>query len=136
MFILDTNVVSALRRPERAPQVLEWAQRNRQSGVFISVITLGEIENGIARQERRDSAFADDLAQWRDVILGQYAGGLLPVKLEDALRWGRLSSIIGNNGPDIMIAAQALTRDWIVVTRNTSDFVPTGARVINPFEPT
>lgn len=134
MFILDTDVVSALRRPDRAPQVAAWARANIQSPVAISAITVGEIEMGITQQETRNPGFAVDLKTWFAVVLTQYAQDILPLTAEDARIWGRLSAQIGHKSPDLMIAAQALRRQATVVTRNVTHFAPTGAQVLNPFD--
>jgi len=136
VFILDTNVVSSLRRPERAPQVDMWAMQHERFGLKISVMTLGEIQTGIAAQEKRDPAFAADLQRWFETVERQYVEDILPVTEEDAKVWGRVCWTVGNRSLDLLIAAQALVRDWTVATRNVAHFEPTGARVINPFEPT
>ena len=64
MYILDTNVISAVRRPDRAPQVAAWLRGKAEQDLFLSVITLGEVERGIRQQEIRDPAFANDLRNW------------------------------------------------------------------------
>jgi predicted nucleic acid-binding protein len=133
MYILDTNVISAVRRPDRAPKVAAWLQGKAEHDLFISVITLGEIERGIRQQQSRDPAFAADLRAWLDRTVLLFSDRLLPFDAEDARIWGRLSAEIGNNGADLMIAASALRHAAIVVTGNTSDFVPTGCALENPF---
>ncbi|MCC7319647.1 MAG: type II toxin-antitoxin system VapC family toxin [Rubellimicrobium sp.] len=133
MYILDTNVISAVRRPDRAPKVAAWLQGKAEPDLFISVITLGEIERGIRQQQSRDPGFAADLRAWLDRTVLLFSDRLLPFDAEDARIWGRLSAEIGNNGADLMIAASALRHAAIVVTGNTSDFVPTGCALENPF---
>ena len=133
MYILDTNVISAVRRPDRAPKVAAWLQGKAEHDLFISVITLGEIERGVRQQQSRDPAFAADLRAWLDRTVLLFSDRLLPFDAEDARIWGRLSAEIGNNGADLMIAASALRHAAIVVTGNTSDFVPTGCALENPF---
>ncbi len=133
MYILDTNVISAVRRPDRAPKVAAWLQGKAEHDLFISVITLGEIERGIRQQQSRDPAFAADLRAWLDRTVLLFSDRLLTFDAEDARIWGRLSAEIGNNGADLMIAASALRHAAIVVTGNTSDFVPTGCALENPF---
>ena len=133
MFILDTNVISAVRRPDRAPQVAAWLRGKAEQDLFLSVITLGEIERGIHRQETRDPAFASDLRAWLDRTVLLFSDRLLAFEPEDARIWGRLSAEIGHGGADLMIAASALRHGAVVVTGNTQDFVPTGARIENPF---
>lgn len=133
MYLLDTNVISALRRPDRAPQVAVWLHSRPQDQLFLSVITLGEIERGIRAQERANPVFAADLREWVDRTVRLFSDRILPFGAEDARIWGRLSQDIGHNGADLMIAATALARNAVVVTGNVTDFRPTGARIEDPF---
>lgn len=133
MFILDTNVISAVRRPDRAPQVAAWLRDRPEGELYLSVITIGEIERGIRAQERANPVFAADLRAWVDRTIRVYADRILPFGAEDARIWGRLSQDIGHIGADLMIAATALARDAVVVTGNVDDFRPTGVRLTNPF---
>ena len=133
MYILDTNVLSAVRRPDRAPKVTAWLRGKAEQDLYLSVITLGEIERGIRQQETRDPAFANDLRAWLDRTVLLFSDRLLAFEAEDARIWGRLSAEIGHNGADLMIAASALRHGAIVVTGNVSDFVSTGTAVENPF---
>ena len=133
MYILDTNVISAVRRPDRAPKVAAWLRGKAEQELFLSVITLGEIERGIRQQETRDPMFATDLRMWLDRTVLLFSDRLLAFEAEDARIWGRLSAEIGHNGADLMIAASALRHGAIVVTGNISDFAPTGAALENPF---
>lgn len=133
IHILDTNVISALRRPDRAPKVAQWLAAQPEQDLFLSVITLGEIERGIWLQEPVNPSFAADLRHWLDRTVTLFADRLLDFTPQDALVWGRLSANIGHPGADLMIAAQALVRDAAVVTGNGPDFAPTGARIVDPF---
>lgn len=133
MYILDTNVISAIRRPDRAPQVAAWLRGKAEADLFLSVITLGEIERGIRAQEVRNPAFAADLRGWLDCTLRLFGDRLLPFTAQDAVIWGRLSQDLGHSGADLMIAASALARGATVVTGNVEDFRPTGVLLENPF---
>lgn len=133
MYILDTNVISAVRRPDRAPNVAAWLRGKAERDLFISVITLGEIERGVRQQEVRDPAFASDLRAWLDRTVLLFSDRLLPFEAEDARIWGRLSAEIGHAGADLMIAASALRHAATVVTGNVRDFAPTGVALENPF---
>lgn len=133
MYVLDINVISAVRRPDRAPQVAAWLQGKVEQDLFLSVITLGEIERGIRQQEVRDPDFACDLQAWLDRTVLLFADRLLEFGAEDARIWGRLSQEIGHTGADLMIAASALRHGAVVVTGNDADFRPTGVEVENPF---
>ena len=134
MFLVDTNVVSALRRSERHPTVARWMAAQRTSDVYLSVMTIGEIERGIEQAQRRDPPFALALSLWLDHVLDWYGERILPVDLGSARRWGPISSGIGHENTDLLIAATALEHGLTVVTRNVSDFEPTGVPVLNPFE--
>ena len=133
MYILDTNVISAVRRKDRAPKVAAWLQGKAEQDLFLSVITLGEIERGIRLQETRDRDFARDLRAWLDRTVLLFSDRLLPFGAEDARIWGRLSAEIGHSGADLMIAASALRHAATVVTGNMRDFAPTGIVLEDPF---
>ncbi len=133
MYLLDTNVISAVRRPDRAPQVAAWLKGRAEHDLFLSSITLGEIERGIWQQEDRNPEFAKDLRAWLDRTMLIFADRILAFEAEDARIWGRLSQQIGHSGADLMIAATALRHGAIIVTGNVEDFQPTGAVVENPF---
>jgi len=133
MYLLDTNVVSALRRPDRHPGPIAWLRAQRPSDVFLSVVTVGEIERGIARQQRRDPAFASELSIWLDRVLTWYGDRVLDIDVPTARRWGRLSGDLGNESADLIIAATALEHGLTVATRNTRHFEPAGIKVFNPF---
>lgn len=133
MYLLDTNVVSALRRPDRHPAPTSWLKSQRASDVYISVVTFGEIERGIAQQIPRNPDFARDLARWFERTLAWFGDRVLPVDVATARRWGRLSASVGNRDVDLLIAATALERGLTVATRNVTHFQPTGVPVFNPF---
>jgi toxin FitB len=137
MFLLDTVVISEFRKPprQRNRNVVQWIGRAASQNLFVSVLTIGEIERGIERERQTDAAFSENLQAWLDVILRAYEGRILPVTVGVARRWGRLSHQIGNKGLDLAIAATALEHGLTVATRNVSHFAPTGVAIINPFDP-
>jgi toxin FitB len=132
MYLIDTVTISELRA-RRDPVVSAWFQRQRTTDLFVSVVTIGEIERGIRRLRANNPSFADSLAAWLDGVLAIYGERILPFDIQAARRWGALSAALGNESADLMIAATALERGLTVVTRNTSDFEPTGVAVLNPF---
>jgi predicted nucleic acid-binding protein len=134
MFLIDTVTLSELRRRQRDPMVVAWFERQRTADLFLSVISIGEIERCIARQRVTDPAFADALAAWLDRVLDLYGERVLPFDLRAARRWGALSAALGNDSADLMIAATALEHGLTVVTRNVSDFEPAGVVVLDPFK--
>jgi predicted nucleic acid-binding protein len=133
MFLVETVTLSELRKRQRDPMVVAWFERQRTTDIFLSVISIGEIERGIARQRAIDPAFSDALAVWLDRVLTLYGERVVPFDLRAARRWGALSAALGNDSADLMIAATALEHGLTVVTRNVSDFEPTGVAVLDPF---
>ena len=134
MYLLDTDVTSLLRRPERQPQVASWIRNRRQQDLYISIMTIGEIERGAANVQDRDPTFAGILTEWLHVVIDRFGNNILTINLSTARRWGRLSVALGNTNPDLLIAATALEHGLTVVTRNVRHFEPTGVRIVNPFE--
>ena len=132
MFLIDTDVLSALRRRERHPAIVRWVEGQRTTDLHISVVTVGEIERGITQQQRHNPAFARDLAVWLDRVLAWYGDRILPVDAATARRWGQLSAALGNDSADLLIAATALEHGLTVVTRNVRHFEPTGVSVLDP----
>jgi toxin FitB len=133
MFLLDTDVLSALSKRQRDPNVEVWIAGQLDNDLFVSVVSIGEIERGIALQYRKDQKFAAALATWLDHVLNVYGDRVLPFDLASARRWGRLSAQLGHHGADLQIAATALEHGLTVVTRNISHFAPTGITVVDPF---
>ena len=133
MFLVDTVTISELRRRRRDPGLVAWFERRRTTDLFLSVISIGEIERGIAQQRTVNPAFAGAFAAWLDGILSFYGERILPFGMQAARRWGTMSATLGNESADLMIAATALEHGLTVVTRNVSDFEPTGVAVLSPF---
>ncbi|MCY4583176.1 MAG: type II toxin-antitoxin system VapC family toxin [Chloroflexi bacterium] len=133
MFLLDTDTLSGFRKRNRDPGLLDWMSAQRMSDLYISVVSVGEIEWGVIRQQRRNPEFARSLAVWLDGLMTVYAERILPVDLAMARRWGILSGALGHDNSDLFIAAMALEHGLTVVTRNVRHFEPTGVPVLNPF---
>ncbi|GIL00373.1 MAG: ribonuclease VapC [Alphaproteobacteria bacterium] len=131
-YLVDTDVLSLLRRRDRSPVLQSWFAARRSTDLFISAVSIGEIERGIALVRRRDDRFAHDLAAWLDRLLGHYGDRILPFDLGAARRWGRLSAMLGNDGADLQIAATALENGLTVVSRNVGHFAPAGVPVVDP----
>ena len=134
MILLDTVVLSELRKSLPNAGVLAYLQAQPADSVFISALTVGEIEAGIERQRSANPAFAAEQAQWLAQMEMQFAAFILPVTPAIAKLWGRLCVQTGNTGIDNLIAATALTHNLTMVTRNARHFVPTGVRVVDPFD--
>ena len=131
--MLDTDILSAIRRKQRDQNLEKWLLSINSLDVYISVVTIGEVERGITQQRRNNPAFAEDLQRWLDTILQRYQQRILPLSISIAQRWGRLSAELGHNSADLMIAATALEHNLIVATRNTRHFEPTQVGLINPY---
>ena len=134
MYLLDTNVLSALRRRDRNREVVRWVESQRPADLFLSVITVGEIERGITQQLERNPPFASELAIWLDRVLRSYRDRILGLDVATARRWGQITAALGHDSADMLIAATALEHGLTVVTRNVRDFEPTGVTVLNPFQ--
>ncbi|WP_339407725.1 type II toxin-antitoxin system VapC family toxin [Pseudomonas helleri] len=135
MFLLDTNVISELRKPQADPAVVAWARGMAAYKLYISAITLLEIETGILRLERRDSSQAAILRTWLEGhVIPAFAGRVLSIDSQVARRCARLHVPDRSNECDALIAATALVHDMTIVTRNAKDFTFDGIAVINPWE--
>ena len=132
MFLIDTDVLSALRRQERFPEIARWIANQRAADLYLSVVSIGEIERGIIRQQRSNPDFARTLASWLDSVIALYGARILGVNLAIVRRWGQLTATIGNDSADLLVAATALEHGLAVVTRNVRHFQPTGVKVIDP----
>lgn len=135
MYVLDTNVVSELRKGNKAdPKVLNWAKSVTPNDIFISVITVMEIDMGVRKMERRDSLQGKLLREWFEGhVLPTFANRILPVDLHVALQCAQLHVPNAQPERDALIAATALTHRMTVVTRNVGDFKGTGVHLINPW---
>ena len=134
MYLLDTVVLSEMRKRQANPNVLHWLTDKPADLLFISAITLGEIERGVESKRQRDQVFAEALASWAEQLITIYQSRILPIDIAIGRRWGRLTSRLGHAGIDLLIAATALERGLTVATRNVRHFMPTGVAIENPFE--
>ncbi len=138
MFLLDTNVVSELRKlgdGKADPRVVAWVSGEDAASFYVSAITIMELEIGVLRVERRDPAQGALLRRWLEArVLPEFAGRSLPVDTAVALRCARLHIPDPRSERDALIAATALVHGMTVATRNTADFAATGAKLLNPWE--
>ncbi len=134
-FLLDTNVLSELRKGRRChPNVARWATSHPTEGLFTSVLVLGEIRQGIERARRRDAAKALVLDRWLETVRLAFEGRILPIDQAVAEEWGRMGAPDPIPVIDGLLAATAGVNGLTLATRNIADLARTGARVINPFE--
>ncbi|MBO1768601.1 type II toxin-antitoxin system VapC family toxin [Agrococcus sp. TF02-05] len=135
-FVLDTNVVSALRVRGRHPAVERWAASVRVGDQFVTAMTIAEIERGVAKMERQDASQGAILRRWFDErVLPAFAGRVLPFDLTSARVLA--SFRVPERAPfdDALIAATAHAQGMVVVTRNIEHFAPFGVPTLNPWEP-
>ena len=136
-YLVDTNVLSELRRRLPDPQVVAWFSGRSAQSLFLSVLTLGEIRKGIAALGHVDGARRQALSDWLEVDLPTFfLGRVLGVDAAVADRWGRLQAQAGRPLPaiDSLLAATALQHNLSLVTRNVRDFAGLGLSLVNPWE--
>lgn len=135
MFLLDTNVISALRRPDRLPpDVAAWADNADVDEFYISAVSILEIEQGILAKERVDAPTGAILRTWfQNDVLTPFADRIVPIDTDVALRCAALHVPDPQPERDGLIAATALVHSMTVVTRNVGDFEPTGVALLNPW---
>lgn len=134
-YLLDTNVVSALRRAERHPPLLAWIMGVPNDNLYLSVIGLGEIRRGIEIVRPRDPSFATELDGWLRQLQSQFADRILPIDQPIGEAWGRMLASDREHAIDTLLAATALVHGMSVATRNTKHFQARGVPVIDPFQP-
>ena len=137
-YLLDTCVISELVKPKPHPGVVAWIRSCPEELLYLSSLTIGELQKGVSKL-----TFSDKQSQLQDWInmdlLKRFAGRIIPVDAEVAQTWGRVQASAEQQGQpmsamDGLIAASALTHNMEIVTRNTRDMEPSGARMINPWE--
>lgn len=133
-YLLDTNVLAEVRKPRGSAAVRQWMETVDGSVLFISVLVLGEIQQGIDRLARRDLRQANVYSTWLATLRREFADHVLPVTEEVALEWGRLNA--GDPIPvvDGLMAATARVAGLTLVTRNIAHVERTGVSCLNPFE--
>ena len=132
MYLLDTNVVSELRKPRPHGSVLAWLQSTAEADLHLSAVTLGEIQAGIELTREQDAGKADEIEAWADQVAASY--NVLPMDAATFRQWAKLMHRQSDTVyEDAMIAATALVHKLTVVTRNVGDFKRFGVPMLNPF---
>jgi len=133
-FLVDTNVVSELRKGPRANgRVRDWFASVDASALYLSVLVVGELRQGVERLRRRDAAAAARVDRWLHELVDGYADRILDVDVAVAERWGRLNVPDPISAMDGLLAATALVHSLTLVTRNVRDVGRTGVRHVDPF---
>jgi len=136
MFLLDTNVISELRngKPQQSLAVRAWAETLPANQLYLSAITVLELEMGVLRRERKDVQQGKILRTWVEIVLQQFAGQVLPFTGETALRCAGMHVPDPRSFRDSMIAATAQQHGLTLVTRNVADFEGLSIKLLNPWE--
>jgi predicted nucleic acid-binding protein len=138
MFILDTNVVSELRKTKTGtadPHVIAWASAVSPYSLYVSIISILELEIGVLRIERKDTVQGGALREWLDKqVLIAFAERIVPVDLQVAQRCADLHVPDPRSERDAVIAATALVHGMSIVTRNVADFEATRVPIVNPWD--
>lgn len=133
-FLLDTNVISELRRRRPDGKVVSWIKRVDSSALWISVLTLGEIAKGAAQCAVRDRAQAAIYYEWLALVRSNYTDRTIEINHTIAEAWGRLAAKRPLPVIDGLLAATALVRGFTLVTRNVGDVADLGIPVLNPWD--
>ena len=132
MYLLDTNVVSELRKTKPHGAVLQWIRQVPDADLHVSAVTIGEIQAGIELTRGQDAAKAGEIEQWLELVAGSY--NVIPMDAAAFRVWARLMHRASDTlYEDAMIAATAQVHKLTVVTRNVADFKRFGVKLLNPF---
>jgi predicted nucleic acid-binding protein len=136
MYLIDTNIISEVRKGRRCdPQVATWYEQVRDDDLFLSVLVIGEIRQGVERLRARDPRRAQTLERWLEELLESFGERVLPVDEKVAQNWGRFAALGSFPVIDGLLAATAEAHGLTLVTRNLKDIELTGVRSLNPFLP-
>jgi toxin FitB len=133
-FLLDTNVVSEIRKPRPDPKVQAWLASVPEADLYLSVLVVGEIRQGVERLRRRDPARVAPYEAWLSELLRHFADRLVPITADVCEEWGRLNVADPLPVVDGLMAATAKARGWTFVTRNVADLARADVRLLDPFD--
>jgi predicted nucleic acid-binding protein len=133
-YLLDTNVLSETRRKKADERVMAFLARAEPTALYISVLTLGELRKGVALKRRTDPDAAQKLSSWVDGLEFSFADRILPIDAATARHWGDWSAELPRPVIDTLLAATAVQRELILVTRNPSDVQGLPVKVLDPWK--
>jgi toxin FitB len=133
-FLLDTTIISDIRKPKANSALGKWVSAARPFDLYLSVLAIGEIRQGIERIRRRDGFQAEVYEEWLSRLRRDYADRILPITSEITEEWGKLNASNPVSSFDGLMAATAKVHNLTFVTRNVKDIVRTGVRYLNPFQ--
>ncbi|OZG31261.1 type II toxin-antitoxin system VapC family toxin [Rickettsia endosymbiont of Culicoides newsteadi] len=134
-YLLDTNILSEFRKKSPNSQVISWLYQVAIESLYISYLTIGEIQKGIAKKRQIDLVASLSLERWQDILIKNYTARTIGIDSIDVCKcWGELLAIDATNQVDSLLAAQAIVHDMVLVTRNTKHFNKFGVKLLNPFE--
>ena len=133
MYLLDTNVVSEVRR--NSPQALRWIRSVDPFSVYLSVVTFGEITRGIVLKQTKDPVFSRRLSHWLQALQNEFSGRAIAIDDSVAIEWGRIGAGRSRGAADGLIAATALVHKLTLVTRNIADFQDLSLAIVDPWNP-
>ena len=134
-YLIDTNIISEVRKGRRCdPNVANWFEKIEDASLYLSVLVIGEIRNGIERVRSKDAAQANAIENWLTAVDKAFGERILPVDRAIANEWGRLNASRPLPVIDGLLAATAKIHRMTLVTRNTADIVDLGVHILNPFE--
>jgi predicted nucleic acid-binding protein len=133
-FLIDTNVVSEVRRGARCDaRVAAWWESIDEGDLYVSALVIGEIRKGVELSRRKDPGKAEALQSWLNAVIAAFGSRVLPIDRPIADEWGRMSALRPVPVIDGLLAATARIHDLTLVTRNEADVAGLGAKVLNPF---
>jgi toxin FitB len=133
-FLLDTNVVSEIRKPRPDPKAQAWLASVPEADLYLSVLVVGEIRQGVERLRRRDPVRVAPYEAWLSELLRHFADRLVPITADVCEEWGRLNVPDPLPVVDGLMAATAKVRGWTLVTRDVADLARADVRLLNPFD--